>query len=108
MRCNHKNLLRINFIAQSRDQLEVKQELRLVAKEKKTSATVERFAEQIQDRSAVFSLGASQGIRTPDCSEIIASGCFFSKKNLHYQQNFFAPKNLTIFREPNNQRSGLN
>ena len=35
MRCNHKNLLRINFIAQSRDQLEVKQELRLVAKEKK-------------------------------------------------------------------------
>ena len=35
MRCNHKNLLRINFIAQSRDQLEVKQELRLVAKGRK-------------------------------------------------------------------------
>ncbi len=50
--------------------------------------------------------GAPQGIRTPDCFEIIASGGFFFEKIRFVSKISSPPKNLTIFRETLNQRSG--
>ena len=62
----------------------------------------------LQQKNSVFLgvSGAPQGIRTPDCFEIIASGGFFFEKIRFVSKISSPPKNLTIFREPSTKGQG--
>ena len=91
MRCNHKNLLRINFIAQSRDQLEVKQELRLVAKEKKQAPPSSDLQSKSKTEAQFFLLVRRKGFEPLTAPKLLLLAVFFFEKKLALSAKFLRP-----------------
>ena len=108
MRCNHKNLLRINFIAQSRDQLEVKQELRLVAKEKKQAPPSSDLQSKSKTEAQFFLLVRRKGFEPLTAPKLLLLAVFFFEKKTCIISKISSPLKISRFSgNPTTKGQGL-